>query len=163
MRVSSIQSWIALITPIVLMGCAKTVSDGPPEIRYGQTECAHCGMIVSEARFTSAICAAIENEPRELIYDDIRCMVLYERNAKLGSDARRWVHDFESNHWMKAEEARFIRDPETMTPMGSGLLAFSPNSSRAVNGVRYSEIESLLNRDKQKADAPAAQSGENQP
>jgi len=156
MNFTSIQSWIAAVVPIMLIGCTQTVSDGPPEVRYGQTECAHCGMIVSEARFASAICASLEGEARELVYDDIRCMVLNERHVKMPTDARRYVHDFETSKWLKAEEARFIRDPQTMTPMGSGLLAFAPDSPRAVDGVPYSQIESLLKRDKPADHEPPA-------
>lgn len=131
---------------IVVVGCSTSGAEGPPEIRYGQTECAHCGMIVSQERFASAIRASIDGQDQELIYDDLRCMVLNDRLQKLPPQSRRYVHDADTSAWLKAEEARFIRDPETHTPMGSGLLAFAPTSPRATGGVGYEQIETLLKK-----------------
>lgn len=139
---------------IALSGCAQPRPEGPPQIRYGQAECAHCGMIVSDDRYASAICVTIDREYRELVYDDIRCMYLNDRKEKLPADARRYVHDAETRAWLKVDEARFIRDPETQTPMGSGILAFAATSPRATNGVTYDQIDTLSKlKDK---DAPAS-------
>jgi len=131
---------------LTLPGCTQPRPEGPPEIRYGQAECAHCGMIVTDDRYASAIRATIENEHRDFFYDDLKCMYLNDRREKLPAEARRYVHDAETRAWLSIDQARFILDPEVQTPMGSGILAFATSSPRAAGGVTYDKIDTLTKR-----------------
>lgn len=36
-----------------------------------------------------------------------------------------WVNDFESQTWLEAEDAWYVRSPELRTPMDWGLAAFA--------------------------------------
>lgn len=146
----------SLLIPIVVIiaGCERTGPVGPPEVRYGQAECAHCGMIVSEERHAAAIVASMDGEQIDLIFDDLGCMIGYEADTKLPADARRYVHDFETRRWLSSDEARFLRDPEVHTPMGSSLIAFDAGTARAAGGLTYAEVGSIRRSTATSATAP---------
>ena len=35
-----------------------------------------------------------------------------------------WVHDYETEEWLKADAAFFVKDTNLQTPMGFGIIAF---------------------------------------
>jgi len=46
--------------------------------------------------------------------------------------ARAWfVHDFDSEAWLRAEAAWFVFGPDVDTPMGHGIAAFADEASAA--------------------------------
>lgn len=110
---------------LLVTGCAAGASiDDPPEILYGQDECERCRMIISDARYAAAYMTE-GGEVRR--FDDIGGMVLYhienEEDVHLF-----WVHDFESEVWVNAEEAYFVKGRGLETPMGFGIAAFNSHS-----------------------------------
>jgi copper chaperone NosL len=122
------------LLPVFLLvtaaACAGDRSTGPPEIHYGLEECRHCRMIVSEERFAAAVVEDGEAAP----FDDLGCLVAHLRergdgvpadSSGAGNDMVAWVHDYPTGGWLPAAGAHFVRDPEVITPMGSGLLAFA--------------------------------------
>jgi copper chaperone NosL len=84
-------------------------------------------MIINEARFASAY---ITNSGETRRFDDIGGMVAYKDEVE-EDVAVYWVHDFESEAWLKAEEAYYI-ESEQQTPMGFGIVAFG-SEQRAKN------------------------------
>lgn len=116
---------------VLMIGCGGEVIEGPPQVKYGHAECAGCGMIVSSERYASALVLPKGNEDRERIFDDINCMIEYETQHTLPERTRRYVHDAQSQQWLDAEAAAFIRNPDVHTPMGSGLQAFAQTTPAA--------------------------------
>ena len=110
---------------LLVTGCAAGASiDEPPEILYGQDECERCRMIISDARYAAAY---MTEDGQVRRFDDIGGMLLYhvenEENVHLF-----WVHDFESEVWVNADEAYFVKSNSLETPMGFGIAA---SNSRA--------------------------------
>ena len=99
-------------------GCTAS-SVGPPTIRYGESACAECRMLINEARYAAAAFTKA-NEP--VVFDSIECLVRY-RHRHGNSLARMWVHDYGADRWLSAEEALYIASPELTTPMGQGVVA----------------------------------------
>ena len=98
--------------------------DQPPTIRYGEDSCERCLMIINEARFAAAYVTADGTARR---FDDIGGMLAYD--AEMHEDvAVYWVHDFDSEEWLKAEEAHFVKSDEQITPMGFGIVAFDDHA-----------------------------------
>ena len=106
----------------VLTACQSAVDlTQPPDIRYGEDVCDLCGMIISEARFAAGYITA-EGETRR--FDDIGNMVAY--HLEMEEDvAVFWVHDYETAVWLRADEATLAYVEGLITPMGSGLVAFT--------------------------------------
>ena len=115
----------AVVIVALASGCSRKLNDGPPRVRYGQDECALCGMIVTDERHAAALRAVVDGQTRDLLFDDIGDMVEYEQANPAIKAIRRYVHDFESRQWIDAAQSRFVRDEQVHTPMGSGILAFA--------------------------------------
>lgn len=127
---------------LALIGCGGERGDGPPQVKYGRAECASCGMIVSSERYASAIVLPESHADRELIFDDINCMLEYESSKAVEPDAKRYVHDAIDSQWLVAEQAKFVRNPEVHTPMGSGLQAFVHPPS-TMEALTYAQLRSV--------------------
>jgi len=123
------RNFILLALLVVLVACqAQTDLSQPPEIVYGEDVCTECGMIISEPRFASAYYTQ-DGEARS--FDDIGGMLTH--HAEQQEDvAQFWVHDYETEEWIVAEEAFYVSGKELHTPMGYGVVAFS-NQERAQN------------------------------
>ena len=114
--------FLAVLVLLLLGACQSQVDlSQPPEIRYGEDMCTECGMIISEARFAAAYYTPDGEAHR---FDDIGGMLTH--HAKMQEDvAQFWVHDYETEEWIVAEEANFVSSEALQTPMGFGVIAFS--------------------------------------
>lgn len=144
-RISRRQTVFALLAaPLTLTGCGGgTSANAPPAIAYGETPCARCGMIISEARHAAGLAA----KDAILTFDDTGEMIatVQERGS---SSSRVWVHDFATATWIDGVTAFYVASPRAATPMGSGVVAFADRSQAdahaAANGgavMTYREIE----------------------
>jgi copper chaperone NosL len=105
-----------LLACVPAIGCS---GDGPPTVRYGQEECAHCRMIVNDDRFAAAVVTPA-GEARK--FDEICCLIDFlAENPDAGR--RAWVRGYRSGQWHDARAAYFAHGPKLQTPMGSGLAA----------------------------------------
>jgi copper chaperone NosL len=108
-------------------GCSRPPLSGPPELRLGREECAECGMLVVENRFSAAALVERSGEKVYEYFDDIGCMLDRDddRDGSSTVDAR-YVHDHATGAWLLAEHALYVRvdHRRLQTPMGSGLAAF---------------------------------------
>ena len=125
---------------LAVAACSSAVLTGPPSLRLGHDECAECGMIVSDEKFSCALLLEEDTQRSYAVYDDIGCLLDDERD---GLDKRsvieRYVHDADSHQWVRAEEAFYlVSDSQSMqTPMGSGIAAFAERSKADAAKVRY--------------------------
>jgi copper chaperone NosL len=115
-------------------GCSRKPNDGPPQVRYGQDECALCGMIVSDERHAAALRAVVDGQTRDLLFDDVGDMLEYEQMNSSAKALRRYVHDFDTRQWIDVAQAKFVQDGQVHTPMGSGILAFADETRAGARG-----------------------------
>lgn len=120
---------IVSVVAALLAGCGEEASDGPPEVRFGQAECVHCGMIVSDARTAAAIVALIDGKRWDLAFDDIGDMVAYEKQRENLRVLRRYVGDYATGQWVAVEDATVLRSSGLHTPMGSGIIGFADRAA----------------------------------
>jgi copper chaperone NosL len=114
-----------------LAGCAQgqTVIQ-PPEIRYGEDQCAECGMIISDARFASGLLYEVSAARYEsLLFDDIGNMMVYAEQHPEQKIVAWYVHDYASEEWLDATQAFFVSSPEIHTPMGHGIAAYATRTA----------------------------------
>jgi nitrous oxide reductase accessory protein NosL len=99
-------SVLALLLALLAAGCNQVNMDAPPEIVYGRDICSRCGMIIEDARFAAAYMTT-EGEPR--IFDDIGDMLVHQ--LEKGEMVHvHWVHDYETEAWLRAEAAFLCAD-----------------------------------------------------
>jgi copper chaperone NosL len=115
---------------LVLAACAGAPSgdDQPPKIEYGYDLCEACGMLIDDPRHAAAT-VTLDGTAHK--FDDIGDMVRYHAEHPT-EQARAWfVHDFDTEAWLRAEAAWFVFGPEVNTPMGHGIAAFADEASAA--------------------------------
>lgn len=108
-----------------LSGCAEQRTDRPPVVRYGESTCVDCDMIISDERFASATMVRDERGGvASLLFDDIGDQIRYEREHPELKIEARWVHDYGTKAWLVAERAWYVKAEALHTPMASGIAAF---------------------------------------
>lgn len=100
-------------------------AQSPPEILYGRDTCRECMMIVSEARYAAGYTDA---DGLPVAFDDVGCMVRFV-NEKGRPPHVLWVADYNNGEWVRAASAWFVQSGDIATPMGSGIVAVSSESS----------------------------------
>lgn len=120
-----------------LGGCLRNEGMTPPAVHYGEDVCALCGMIISDERFAAAIVAPGDGERFVALYDDIGDM-LVDTEAMSHPGAVLWVHDFDTSEWISASDAYFCTNSELVTPMASGVAAFTTRAAAERVAEEYS-------------------------
>ena len=114
--------FLALLV-LMLLGACQSQADlsQPPEILYGEDVCTKCSMIISEPRFAAAYYTTQGDARR---FDDIGGMLIHHLEHQ-EDVAQFWVHDFDTEEWVEAEQAIYVISDQLHTPMGFGVIAFS--------------------------------------
>jgi copper chaperone NosL len=76
-------------------------------------------MIISEVRFAAAY---LTRQGEWRLFDDLGDMLEFSKTSREDISVF-WVHDYESEAWLKAESAIFVESAELHTPMGYGIVA----------------------------------------
>lgn len=127
------RSMLILALGLIVFGCSRReMGLGPPEVQYGQTDCAQCGMSVADERYAAAAIVEISNGERVArVFDDIGCLFAYEREQHEGKVLAWYVKDYATRQWVPAGEAFYVCGKAIQSPMGYGLLATTNAESAA--------------------------------
>lgn len=110
--------------------CDSQAPDRPPTIRYGESTCIDCDMIISDERFASAtIIKDARGRTDALLFDDVGDQIRYERENPELVIVARWVHDYNTKDWLTAEQAWYLVSPALYTPMASGIASFASHAA----------------------------------
>ena len=117
--------FICLGMSVLLVACGRGQTQiAPPDIRYGETECVQCRMIISDARFAAGYTFEVEGDLYESApFDDIGGMLIYADEHTEHQIVAYWVHDFVAGEWIDAKDAYFLFSPLLETPMAFGTVA----------------------------------------
>lgn len=123
-------SGILLVAILLLLGACASEPDleQPPDILYGEDGCDRCSMIINEARFAAAY-VTVEGETRR--FDDIGGMLRHDEDND-EEVAAYWVHDYETEEWLKADKAHYVANEGLITPMGFGIIAFATRDAAEI-------------------------------
>jgi copper chaperone NosL len=130
----------------LLLACGAPEPLGPPELHLGQQTCESCAMAVSDERTAAAVViVAPQGGPtRDLMFDDLGCLLAYERAHPEDRVAGRYVRDYEGAGWLDAAAATYLLSEELSTPMGFGIGAFAtPQRAETARAARDGEVVGL--------------------
>ena len=82
-------------------------------------------MAVSDARVAAAMIVESDGERRDLIFDDLGCLLAYERKHAGTKPLARYVRDYAGDRWLTLESATFLHSDTIPTPMRYGTVAFA--------------------------------------
>jgi copper chaperone NosL len=115
---------LAATVALALPGCGGEEPLSPPHILYGQQECEHCRMIISDGRFAAAMIVDRADGTRATpVFDDINCLFDFEHECEDCSVLMRYLHDVNTRQWLDASGAAFVFSEAIETPMASGVAA----------------------------------------
>lgn len=115
---------LSLIFLFSLTGCQEdSLANGMKKVHWDRDICERCKMIISERKFAVQILNPATQQ--SYMFDDLGCAVLWfkEENLDWFNEAKIWINDASSGQWLEAREAIYV--PDTLTPMGYGLSAYS--------------------------------------
>jgi copper chaperone NosL len=131
----------------VLFACALGVSCAdrpvaPPELHLGLQVCEECAMAVSDARVAAAmIVDEGSGGHRELLFDDLGCLLAYAGKHAEATIVARYVRDYGGERWLELESASYLRSAAIPTPMRYGIVAFdSWERAEAARAERGGEV-----------------------
>ncbi len=111
-----------LLLGLLLAACVpKTGELQPPAIAYGQDLCEACGMLIDQPQLAAA---TIGTDGSARKFDEIGDMLQYHAEHPTEQVQAWFVHDYNTEAWLRAEGAFFVYSPGLSTPMGHGLAAF---------------------------------------
>ncbi|WP_214779378.1 nitrous oxide reductase accessory protein NosL [Exiguobacterium sp. s22] len=105
------------------LGACSSASAEPFDIKWGETECEVCKMKIMVQQFAAE--AIMENE-KGYAFDDIGCLMRdWYPEQKEEDIAAMYVKDFNTKDWVELDEAMFVYDKESKTPMAYNILSFA--------------------------------------
>lgn len=131
------QAYIALCSLAGLFGCDRQADTAPPTLHLGEDICAHCRMIVSDARFAAACIVQNDDEYTKRVFDDIGCLIRYEQEHPDDHIVQRYVKDYETTNWTTVQQAFFVHSALIHSPMASGVLAGGTQTEADALAKRY--------------------------
>ncbi len=130
---------IFLLSLVLWAACGKGQSEvKPPEIRYGETECFQCRMIISDARFAAGYTYVVsEGRYENVPFDDIGDMLMYVDEHPEHQIVDFWVHDLTTEEWIRAQDAFYIFSQHLETPMAFGTAALDTREKAEKLAAEY--------------------------
>ena len=125
---------IAALLSLLVIAAAFIIwlsrEDGLQEGRIGFDVCVHCGMSLTEKRFSAS---AIFHH-QTVHFDDIGCLVEYAQRSHFSAkDIKEgMVYDFNSHKMIPLKEA-FFKKTTYQTPMASGIIAIDQSGDEALS------------------------------
>ncbi len=105
---------------------------GPRDLHYGQEECAHCMMRVSDPSFATQL---VTQHGRHYAFDSVECLAGHLEAGDIPEDDVHslWVANFADpeGDWLRAEDAVYLQSEDLMSPMGLALTAYSDEETLA--------------------------------
>lgn len=81
-------------------------------------------MALSDTRIGAAL-PSMERAAEWLLFDDVDCLRRWESEQSGTPPGPAFLRDHVNGGWIDARDATLVRGDPALTPMGSGLIAFS--------------------------------------
>lgn len=129
-----LQHLLRLLLLLPVASCGRGEELTPPVVLFGEHECDVCRMIISDDRYAaSALRLDARGRTEPVRFDDIGCLLEYERMPGVPPLISRWVSDQATTRWIDADTAHYVHSRRIHSPMAFGLAAFgNPDDAAAL-------------------------------
>ncbi len=117
--------WQSKTLMLVLAVALAACSPEPVPINYGKDECANCKMRIMQPKFGSEL---VTRKGKVYKFDAPECMVAFMLESQRATElegATQLVPDFQTEKFINAETAYYLRSEHLKSPMGMNVGAFS--------------------------------------
>lgn len=124
---------IYFILPIYLLGLflfGSCQSEPKVNISYGQTECEHCRMNITEQKFATV---AFTHKGKQFSFDALECLVPWIRNKSVPEKDihKLMVADYlRPGKFLEVQKAFYVESDSIRSPMGGNIAAFANETDR---------------------------------
>lgn len=131
-----------------LTAAALALACAAPAVRpipYGTEPCAHCHMVITDARFAAEL---VSRKGRVWFFDDPACLAAFYASGEVppGDVALLVVNDFVTpDSALDARTASYLETARVQTPMGGGIIAL--RAGHEADSVRSALGGSVLSWD----------------
>lgn len=126
---------VAVLAAVVVWSARPP--EGPVDVDWDHTRCAHCGMLLSDPAFAGQLHL---EDGSVLHFDDPGCLLL-ALDARDASEVHAaWLHHSGRDAWLPLEQSAFVRVPHS--PMGYGLGATA--AAEAPDALTATQAKALL-------------------
>jgi copper chaperone NosL len=94
----------------------------PPEIAYGQDVCEACSMLIDQPELAAA---TVDTAGQAHKFDEIGDMMQFHAEHPTIQAVAWFVHDYNTQKWLRAEVGYFVYSPDLLTTMGHGIVSFA--------------------------------------
>lgn len=113
---------IPLFLLFIFVGCGSSGGDlRPPELMLGSDTCEECGMLVSDAKYAAA---TLTEDGHSHKFDDLAEMFVFQAKHADETVQAWFVHDYDTEIWIRGEQAFYVQSPQIQSPMNYGVVAF---------------------------------------
>ena len=109
------------MTSLAAQGASQK-APGPVPLDPAIDICAKCGMSVKDLGYTAEL---IADNGKVYKFDDLGCLLAYQKDNPSVVAAARYVQDAGSHVWVALESAFYVVSKDLATPMGYGIHAFA--------------------------------------
>lgn len=118
-----IKTTLIFLLSFLVLSCSKEIK--PEEIEPHDI-CYLCKMAISQLEFATEI---VTPDGEVYKFDDIGCMIEFEKMNKLPEGSVMFVRDFYTKEWVKIEDALFVKSEKIQTPMNYFIVTFKTRES----------------------------------
>ncbi len=129
--------WMAVVL-FLFTAC----SPEPKPIPYGNANCAHCNMTISDTRYGAEM---VNDKGKPAFFDAVECLAAYVNSNPEESEKASFlmVTDYTNpTKILSVDSAHFVRSPAIPSPMGMNLLAVS--TPEAAEKIKQEQGADLL-------------------
>ena len=113
--------WLSYL--LILLVSVSCVTKEAEPIKLNSDACEFCKMKISDGKFGAEL---ITNKGRIYKFDDLNCMIAFNKSNEKIKMNQHFVNDYEANNQLiDATTAWFIKHETIKSPMGSNTAAFS--------------------------------------
>jgi copper chaperone NosL len=123
----------------LVVTAAWAQAPGPVDTDFKSDSCAQCHMAVTSTSYAAQIVVG----GKALFFDDIGCLVQYERKAKVDPKAGRYVRTADGAAWVSVDLAVWVLNKDVRTPMGYGFHASAPGT-RVSQPLTWKDVQAAV-------------------